>query len=306
MRSIAAATLAVAALTGASWQQTLRVNVDAVRVDVLVMDGNRPVGGLTGADFELRDSGVVQRVDSVAFEDVPLSIMLALDASASVRGQPLDNLKEAASALVALMQPADRAALLTFSEEIDLRADWTADAKQLERAIAGTQASGSTALYDAAYAALTLKDPAAGRPLVLMFSDGEDTASWLPGRTALDAARRSEAVVYVVGLRAAAMAWPGYLVDFRSGPQPAIPNVMPSALSASFLAALAEDTGGKYLEAGRSERLGEAFTQIVAEFRSRYLLTYTPRGVDAGGWHPIDVRTKNRKGTITARRGYLR
>jgi hypothetical protein len=46
--------------------------------------------------------------------------------------------------------------------------------------------------------------------------------------------------------------------------------------------------------------------QIVTEFRSRYLLTYIPTGVQAGGWHPIDVKLKIKKGTTTARRGYLR
>ena len=44
----------------------------------------------------------------------------------------------------------------------------------------------------------------------------------------------------------------------------------------------------------------------MTEFRSRYLLTYTPQSVDAGGWHPIEVRLKNKKGKVTARRGYMR
>ena len=282
------------------------MSVEALRVDVLVRDGNRFVGGLTAADFELRDSGVVQRIDSVSFEDVPLSVMMALDASSSVRGQPLEHLKQAASAVAALLRPDDRAALLTFSEEIDLSSGWTADRQQLERAIAGTQAAGSTALHDAAYAALTLKDPQPGRGLLLMFSDGDDTASWLPGQAVLDVARRSDAVVYGVGLRAAAMRKIGYLIDFRSGLQPDIPPVVPTALANSFLQALAEDTGGQYIEAGRTDRLRDAFVQILTEFRSRYVLTYTPAGVDAAGWHPIDVKVKNKRGTVTARRGYLR
>ena len=56
----------------------------------------------------------------------------------------------------------------------------------------------------------------------------------------------------------------------------------------------------------RSDRLRETFVRIVTEFRSRYLLTYTPQGVDAGGWHPIEVRLKSKKGKVTARRGYMR
>ena len=86
---MASAALAIACGVAAYGQQTFRSGVDAVRVDVLVMDGNRPVAGLTASDFELRDSGVVQPIESVAIEDVPLNVMLALDTSESVDGTPL-------------------------------------------------------------------------------------------------------------------------------------------------------------------------------------------------------------------------
>ena len=91
---------AIAASARGTPQQPFRIGVDAVRVDVLVTDGNRPVGGLTAGDFELRDSGVPQRIEAVDLGGVPLSVMLALDTSVSVWGQPLQNLKEAASAVV--------------------------------------------------------------------------------------------------------------------------------------------------------------------------------------------------------------
>ena len=305
MKIAVAAWLAALSLTAGA-QQTFRVSVDAVRVDALVLDGNRPVAGLTAEDFELWDSGVAQRIDSIAFEDVPLSVMLVLDASGSVRGAPLEHLKQAAAAVIGLLQPGDRAALLTFAEEIDLSCDWTSDPRQLERAIAGSEASGSTALHDASFAALSLKDAAAGRALVLVFSDGDDTSSWLSGQTVIDVARRSDAVVYGVGLRTSAVARLGYRVDFRSGVQPDIPRVIPAVLLQPFLTALADETGGKYLEAERSERLRDLFVRIITEFRTRYQLTYTPSGVDKGGWHPIQVKLKNKRGSVTARRGYLR
>lgn len=300
--------LAVAALLSLAVapQQTFRVNVNAVRVDVLVVDGNRPVGGLTAADFELWDAGVRQQIESVSFEDVPLSVMLALDASTSVRGQPLEHLKQAASAVAGLLAPGDRAALMTFSEEIDLPCQWTSDRAALQRAIARTEAGGATALHDAAYAALTLKDPQHARALVLVFSDGDDTSSWLSGQAVMDFARRSDAVIYGVGLRSAAHGTLGYMVDFRSGIPADVPHVLPALLTERFLPALAAETGGKYVEAERSDRLRETFVRIVSEFRSRYLLTYTATGVDAGGWHPIDVKVKNRRGKVIARRGYLR
>jgi VWFA-related protein len=287
-------------------QQRFRSGVDAVRVDVLVADGNRPVGGLTADDFELRDSGVRQRIEAIDLGGVPLSVVLALDTSESVWGQPLQHLKEAASAVVGLLTTNDRAAVLNFSRALQLKTSWTSDRAQLNAAVSAAQATGATSLHDAAYAALTLRDDRPGRALVLIFSDGDDTASWLSGQSVVEIARRNDAVVYSVGLRQPGVHRPGYRVDFLSGVQPPIPNVPAPMLMEPFLSALSKETGGKYIDAQQSDRLRETFVTIVTEFRSRYLLTYTPQGVDAGGWHPIDVRLKSKKGRITARRGYMR
>lgn len=73
-----------------------------------------------------------------------------------------------------------------------------------------------------------------------------------------------------------------------------------------FLPLLAEDTGGSVLVAERSKRLRETFVRVVNELKSRYILTYMPRGVSAGGWHAIDVRLEKDNGDVTARRGYQR
>ncbi len=286
--------------------QTFRSGVEGVNVDVLVLDGNRPLSGLTVADFELRDSGVVQQIDSIALQDVPLNVMFALDVSESVAGVPLENLKEAALAAVQLLAPGDQAALLTFADHVKLRADWTADRARLAGAVIGATATGATALHDAAYAALTLRASTPGRTLVLVFSDGEDTASWMAGTSSLEIARRTDAVVYGVELRNETQWSPGYRVDFHSGLQTGIPNVRKPLLMERFLHALASDTGGQVLNAARSDQLRDRFVRIITEFRTRYLITYTPHGVEKNGWHPLQVTLKNRKGRVVARRGYLR
>ena len=307
MKAAAAAALAVIGIPVWLSGQRFRVEAEAVRVDVLVMNGNRPVAGLTAADFELRDRGVPQRIDAISFEDVPLSVMMALDASSSVWGEPLEDLRRAALAVTRLLRAEDRAALITFSHRLTRYADWTGDRQRLETAIARVEAEGATSLHDAAFAALTLRDDRPGRTVVLIFSDGQDTTGWLPGQYVLDAARRSDAVVYAVGLQnSLSERWPGHRFDFRSGVQPDIPNVVPAALWEPLLQALADETGGKYLRAERSDRLHDTFVQILNEVRTRYLLTYTPRKVDAGGWHPIEVKLKDAKGSVSARRGYLK
>ena len=286
--------------------QRFRTTAEAVRVDVLVTDGNRPVAGLTAADFELKDRGVTQRIDSLAFEDVPLSVMIALDTSDSLTEPALAHLRDAASSAARLLRPTDRSALLTFTHRFTLAAGWTNDHRQLDLALQRVEPSGATSLHDATYAAITFNDDQPGRRLVLLFTDGQDMSSWLPGQFALDAARRSDAVVYAVGLVSSADRTPGYRLDFRSGIQPPVPAVQPALLPETFLDALAADTGGAFLTTDRSETLRDTFVRVINEFRTRYLLTYTPRGVEGSGWHPIEVKLKGRRGTVVARRGYLK
>ena len=307
MRVAAPVLFAVLLTVAGLHAQVFRSRIEGVRIDVLVMDGRKAVTGLGASDFEVRDAGVLQQIDSVTLGDAPLSMLLALDVSYSMRGKPLADLKEAAAAVIDLLTPADRGAILTFSERLELRAPWTSDRGALKTSFSNVEARGATSLHDAAFTALAIRDEVPARALVLIFSDGDDTVSWLPGQTILDSARRSEAVVYGVGLRPKdSTVRPGYRMDFRSGLQPVKPRVTGAGLFQQVLPTLAEDTGGKYLDAERSEKLRNAFVQIVTEFRTRYLITYTPRGVDRGGWHPIEVKLTNKPGKITARRGYLR
>jgi len=292
------------ALAGAP-RQTFHLDVEAVRVDALVTEGNRPVTGLSTQDFELRDNGVLQKIDSVTFEDVPLRVMLVLDTSLSLKGEALAHLKEAASTVAQLLRPDDRSSLLTFSTVLALRTAWTSDHTRIARQIEGAEAGGATALHDAAYAALTARDAQSGRSLVLIFSDGVDTSSWVPGQSVIDMAGRNDAVVYAVG-REATLIEPGYVVDFTSGLQIRPRSRDAPLMGTLFLDALTRETGGKHITTKNSSQLRETFVQIVNEFRSRYLLTYTPRGVESSGWHPIEVRVKGRSVEVTARRGYLR
>jgi len=299
--------LLVTTCLGAQERQVFKVSVDGVVVDVLVLDAKRrAVSGLAAGDFELRDSGVVQTIESVSFEDVPLRIMLVLDTSASVRGMPLTHLKDAVRSVIDGLHPGDEAALMTFSGTIALRSDWTADRKALHRAIDEATAGGATTLHDVAEAALLLRSPTPGRAVVLMFSDGADTASWLPGEHVIELAQRTDAVVYVVTLARQGRREPGYRADFTSGLQPRLDNVSAPVFMERFVDRLADESGGAVLQADDSAALRSTFEQLMLEFRSRYLLTYTPAGVEATGWHPIEVKLTHGAGRVVARRGYLR
>jgi Ca-activated chloride channel homolog len=280
-----------------------RGGVEVVRVSVLVTEGNRPVAGLTAADFELRDTRVVQQVESATLTEVPVSMSLVLDTSASVKGNTLAQLKEAAQAALDELAATDRALLLTFNSSVDLEAAWAPPSPAIRTALQKAEAQGGTALYDAAFTALTLTDPSQGnRELVLLFSDGGDTSSWLSRSAVLERARRTEAVVYSVVLGTVPNRT---LLYGRSGIE-LLERLVPANVLPPFLTELSNVTGGDAFEAPGAGSLRRIFARIVTEFRTRYLITYTPRGVDAGGWHPIEVKLKNKKGKVTARRGYAR
>lgn len=293
-------------------QQTVfKTRVDAVRVDVLVTRGGRPVAGLNAGDFELRDSGVAQRVEAVSLEEVPLNLLLALDTSGSMADEPLRHLKDAAHAAVANLGATDRTSVLTFSHVVQKRIEWSSDTAAVGRAIDGLDSAGSTSLTDAAYAALTMRESTDGRMLVLLFTDGLDTASWLDPLAVLEAARRSDVVVVAVRLDSELA---GLSVSiFRDTRTPAAPAAVrrwfgeePQLLRERFLPTLAEETGGNLIVASHSGDLHAVFAKIVSEFKMRYVLSYSPQNVAPSGWHPIEVTLKGKKGEVRARRGYAR
>ena len=99
-----------------------------------------PVAGLTAADFELRDNGVVQTIDVVDTSDIPINAVLALDTSASTEGQRQKDLIAASQALLDGLKPIDRAALTTFSHAVAPRIALTSDLSAVEAAAAAHRA----------------------------------------------------------------------------------------------------------------------------------------------------------------------
>jgi Ca-activated chloride channel homolog len=253
--------------------------VEAVRVDVLVTDKAQTVLGLGPADFEILDNGVGQQVDLVSFDQIPLNVILAFDMSDSVAGERLEQLRAAGSAVVNGLKPADQSALVTFSHLVSLRAALTRDVSAIRSALDTAASSGDTALVDGSYAAMMLGESDPGRALVIVFSDGVDTSSWLSADAVLDTAKRSDVVVYGVAVR--------------------------SQAKPEFLRDLSTFTGGRLFEIEKTANLGPTFLGILDEFRHRYLVSYTPRGVAKDGWHRLEVRIKNHKATVKARPGYL-
>jgi VWFA-related protein len=253
------------------------VRVESVRVDAMVTDKGQPVMGLTAQDFEILDNGVAQRIDTISFDEVPLNVVFAFDLSESVAGERLADLRAAGDAVLNGLKNGDKAGLVMFESSIGLGSGLTSDLAAVRTALADAAPDGNTSLIDGTFAALIVGESDTGRPLVIAFSDGLDTSSWLLPEVVLDTARRSDVVVYGVAVN-------------QTGPE--------------FLNEMATVTGGRVFEVEKTANLPAVFANILNEFRHRYLISYTPRGVAKGGWHRLTVRVK-RNGTVKARPGYL-
>jgi VWFA-related protein len=269
----------------AAQQPTFSARRDTVLVDVLVTDRNRPVRDLKARDFELLDSGVPQTLDLVSFGEFPISVLLALDNSASITSAQLEHLRGAGRAVLANLARDDEAALLTFADAVTLHQSPTANIAAVRDALDAVPATppaptGGTALVNAVYAALMLPETANSRRVLIAFTDGVDTSSWLTARRVLETARRSDVVAYAVSTGRMA--------------------------GGSFARDLSDVTGGKAIEVGSTADLRATFVSILAEFRDRYLLSYSPAHVPDPGWHPLTVRVRGRRLDVKARTGYLK
>ena len=259
--------------------QVFTSRVDSVRLDVLVTANNQPVIGLTAGDFEIRDNGVLQQVDHVSFEKVPLNVVLALDMSGSLGAAAVAHLRDASRSLLDGLRPGDSSGLVTFSHEVLRRVAPSKDPSVIRAAIDAAEPTGETALIDASQAAMAFAASPTERGLVVIFSDGLDTNSWLTSELVLQTARRSEVVAY--GVRV------GSFDDL-------------------FLGDLTDATGGRLLQLQSTDALRTTFVKILEEFRHRYLVSFTPRGVPSDGWHRLQVRVKQRGAVVRTRAGYSR
>jgi len=271
----------VAAAPLAAQRLTFTARKDIVRVDVLVAEAGQPVRGLAVTDFDVFDNGIRQRVELMSAESTPVDAILTFDLSGSVAGDLLGRLKRAGNAVLSALTDREQAALITFSRSILLESALTHDRQRVRDALDSVQSSGDTALIDASYAALVLGESDSGRGVVIVFSDGLDSASWLSAAAVLDTARRTNTVVYAVSTAE-------------------LPR-------ASFLRDLTTATGGTLFEVDSTNDLDALFVRVLNEFRQRYLLSYSPQDVPPEGSHKIEVRVHSHPGaTVKARPGYVR
>jgi VWFA-related protein len=171
---------------------------------------------------------------------------------------------------------------------------------------------------------MNVPDTPGRRPLLLVFTDGADTSSWLTATDVLSIAEQTRFTVYGVsatpadpravivtttagGTRTVQVADMNRELDkIAAGRLRERLLSDPAGFSSLFLRVIVNDTGGELLQTAASTDLRTMFLDVIDRFSRRYLLSYTPTGVQRPGWHPIDVRLKDDSLRVTARRGYSR
>jgi hypothetical protein len=191
--------IGVAALLGAflpQQQPVFRAGVDVVTIQASVRSGNRLVGGLTAADFELRDNGVPQQLSSLSVEQVPIDLTLLLDLSSSVDGPMLQRLKSAVRDTAAQLRGDDRIRLVAVSHV--LHEIFSLGPRTQMMPLDGLEAEGATSLYDGLAAAMMHPSESGRRQLVVAFTDGRDSSSIIDESTAKAIARLTDTTVDII------------------------------------------------------------------------------------------------------------
>jgi VWFA-related protein len=267
------------------------VGVEVVSITAVVHDrAGRFVSGLGPGDIEVLEDGLRQQVSlfrevsDPSAEKIPLSIVLALDASGSMRNR-MQFLQEAALTFVHKLEDVDRALVVDFNSGVRGSKEFTGDVSRLEQFVESLQAWGGTSLYDAVHYGLQRVRDQPGRKAMIVFSDGADTTSSMSEDEVIDYSRAVEATVYAIGFR-------GDQGLFARGPR-------------GFLRKIARETGGSFFFPERIGDLIRVFENVSDELHHHYLLAYTPARPPDGTWRAIEVRLRRKDAEVRVRKGYF-
>lgn len=279
-------------------QDSIRIPINRVRLPITVLDKKGLlVPGLTRNDFLVFEDRVPQQIETFSDdlgEVLPLYVAVLMDTSPSTAGKLKFEQESAMNFIQTVVRPRrDRVLFATFDHEINLRQDFTDKLDLLDRAVFGVKKTGNqTALFDAVWQFCDEKlRSAAGRRVLVVITDGEDTYSRANIRDAIDIAQRTETTIFAISTRA----------GFVS----AVPGVEVGQIKDKKerdLSTLAEETGGVAFFTGDMLSLERSFTKIAKELRAQYLVTYKPvNDRYDGSFRKIEVRLADGRGDLKVR-----
>jgi len=284
--------------------ETIKTQVSLVNLFVTVRDKNKRVAGdLKKEDFKILEDNQDQKIAFFSKEvALPITLALLLDTSGSEEFM-ISAIQDAGSSFLhRILRKGDEAMVMSFASDVDLLSDFTDDRGQLDRAVRhakisipdqgaragnpgpiGSRQITGTALYDAIYLACGEKlNTEAGRKAIVIVTDAQDEGSKVRIEEAIEAAQRTDTVIHVI-----------LVADPRFG------------ANTGAAKKLAEETGGRVLNASSEKKLMEAFDEISAELRSQYTLGFYSSNLERDGkFRKIKVETVNHDLKVLARKGY--
>lgn len=260
-------------MTDGAQTPTIHVNVRLVNVFVNVSDQHgAPVSNLGKENFQLSEDGQPQQI--AVFErqsDLPLSIVLAIDTSDSVRKDSTIELQAAHRFVRSFLRPIDRLELMEFSDNVREVVGFTNNLRRIDRGLNDVRGGAATALYSAIDLAAQNLAPYSGRKVLVLISDGSNTVGDTTYEMALQQAVRGEAIVYCI-------------IDV-----PIEASAGRDLAGEHAMITLAEETGGRYFYADSSS-LDAIFSQVSQDLRTQYLLGYYPKNTSRNeGFRSISV-----------------
>lgn len=276
--------------TGFSHQKTIRSEVSIVNIVFSALDKDGvPVTGLKAEDFSIVENGEPQEIEffseTAKSEEVILTIALIIDVSGSVKDKLQYEIDAAAEFFREILRPGkDLALIMEFYSEVNLVQDFTQNQDTLVDALNTLKAGGGTSLYDAVYLAADEKLRfETGRKVMVVISDGEDTSSIVSSDEAIEAAQKSDALIYGIGVRGSRSR--GGFGDLKN---------------------FSEQTGGAFFSPrAEFKEIKETFRKIGRDIRGQYSLAYAPTDKRKDGtFRRIEIRCNKRDVRIRSRRGY--
>ncbi len=288
-------------------QETLRISTELVTLSAGVTDKQgRPIANLTRESFAVYEDGRLQSIEFFGQEDQPISFGLLLDRSRSMNESgKIENAKAVAISFLRAGNPRNEAFCLAFNEAPSLVADFTSDYPKIESNLAGLQAEGGTALYDAISEGLgRLARAKHRRRALIVITDGRNQHSKLSLADLIRRAQRSGAQVYTVGffspIEADIYKGESRMAKLADGTEVDNPRFVFKALAA--------ESGAETFFPRSAKELAETIAQIAASLRRQYTIAYYPANQsDDDRYRQIEVKLRGEgsgQWRVQTRRGY--
>ena len=297
--AVVIATMVMSNSTASALQQqpmaTFKSSIDLVQVSAVVRDKKgRFVRNLSARDFEVVDGGVTRSISDFRHDLSGVTVALLFDVSGSMEAQ-LPTAREAGTHLLGwLLDERDEAGIFTFDTRLDEVTPFTMALRRLPERLNSMTPFGGTSLHDAiAQTAEQLGTRQGRRRAVVVFTDGNDTASRLTPGEVSGIASAIDVPVYIFGVVPS--------ID-NPAAETATTTAQRSGL-AGGLSDLARWTGGHVYIASTPAERSNAARQIIEELRHQYLIAFESSGKP--GWHPLEVRARSKDLTVRARSGYI-